>query len=197
MGDDGVCAGLGHGPGFRGRRDIDDGEQIHFAGQRDHLELLLHAHAGLLEDLPEHAVHDAMGGEIVHAGEAHVLDLKQPVPHAPAGIGGMHAADDRDFLHDRQHFELAYLHRHRIGVAVSHQTAGGAVAGHAKSARVVNDDQVGATAFDELGADTRAGAGGDDRLTSPECGAEAFDDFFAAIGVSFSGPGIRHGWLRR
>jgi hypothetical protein len=36
------------------------------------------------------------------------------------------------------------------------------MAGHAETARVINDDQVGPAFLDELGADTGAGTGGND-----------------------------------
>ena len=134
-----------------------------------------------------------MGGEIVHAGETHLLSLKQPVPHAPARVRRVHAADHGDFLHDRQHFKLADLHRHGVSVAVSHQAAARAVSGHAEAAGIVNDDEVGPAAFDEFGADARAGAGGDDRLAFAQDGAEPFNDIFAGVGVTLSGPGVGHG----
>jgi hypothetical protein len=103
------------------RRDIDDGEEVHLAGESDHLEFLLDAHAGFLEDLAELAVHDAVGGEIVHAAEAHLLDLAEPVPHAASRVGGVHPADHRDLLDHGQDFEFADLHRDGVGVAVGHQ----------------------------------------------------------------------------
>src|SRR5436309_11632902 len=193
MGDDDVVARFGHGFGFRWRRDIDDGEQIHLARDRDHLEFLFHAHACFFEDLAEQSVHDAVRGKIIHAGEAHVLDLKQPVPHAPARVGGMHAADDGDFPDDGQDLELTDFHRHGVGIAVSHQTARGAVAGHAETSGIVNNDKIGPAAFDELGADAGAGAGGDDGLAFLKRCPKAFKDFFARVRISFSCPGIRHG----
>jgi len=64
------------------------------------------------------------------------------------------------------------------------------VASHAEAARVVNDDQVGPAALDELGADAGAGAGGDDRLAFFQCGTQALDDFLAGVGISFSDPGV-------
>ena len=195
MGDDGIGAGLGHRLGFVRRGDIDNREEVHLAGERDHFEFLFHAHAGFFKDLPKRTVHDAVSGEIVHTGKAHGLHLEQPVPHAPARVGGVNAANDRDFLDDGEHFELADFHRHGVGVAVGHQAAGRAMAGHAKAAGVVDDDEIGAAALDEFGADARAGSGGDDRLAFPERCPEAFDDFFATVRVSFSGPGIGHGWF--
>ena len=115
------------------------------------------------------------------------------MPHAPARVGRVHAANHRDLFHDRQDFKLADFHRHGVGVAVRHQAAGGAMAGHAEAAGVVNDDEVRPAAFDEFCADAGACARGDDRLAFFERGAEALDDLLARVGISFSSPGIWHG----
>ena len=105
----------------------------------------------------------------------------------------MHAADDRDFLDHRQHFVFADLHGDRIGIAIRHQTAGAAVAHHAEAAAVINDDQVRSALFDELRADTRARSSGDDGLTLGQCGLETIHDFLFCVGISDSGPDVRHG----
>ena len=140
MGDDDVGAGLGHGLCFFRRAHVDDGEHLHLAGEGDGLELLLHAHAGLFEDLAELAVDDRVGWEVVNAGEAHVLHLAEPVPHAAARVGGVDAADDRDFFDDREYFVFADLHRDRVGVTVGHHAGGGTVTGHTEAAGVIDDD---------------------------------------------------------
>ena len=75
MRDDAVGAGLGHRLGLLLTADIDDREEIHLAGDGHHLELLLHAHPRLFEDLAEAAVDNAVGGEVVDPTEAHVLHL--------------------------------------------------------------------------------------------------------------------------
>jgi len=67
------------------------------------------------------------------------------------------------------------------------------VSSHAKSSGIVDDDEVAATAFDELGADAGAGARGDDGVALRERGVEALAHFLARVGVSFSGPGVGHG----
>src|SRR5258708_2308383 len=104
----------------------------------------------------------------------------------------MHSANHRRFLDYRQHFILADIHGDRIGVAVSHKPASGTMPGHPKPARVVDDEQVRATTLDELGADASAGARGDNGLPFAQRGMQSFDDFFAAIGVSFSSQWIWH-----
>ena len=145
-----TCAMIASAPAFAistassGVRDIDDAEQVHPARERHHLEFLLHAHAGLFEHPAEVAIDDRVGGKIVHAGEAHLLHLAEPVPHAAPGIGRVHAANHRHFLDDRQHLVFADLHGDRVRVAVGHHSAGRAVAHHAEAAGIVNDDEVGA-----------------------------------------------------
>ncbi len=96
------------------------------------------------------------------------------------------------FLDHGQHFVFADLHGDGVGVAVGHHAGGRAVAHHAEAAGVVDDDEVGAALLDELGADARAGAGGDDGIALLDGAHQAVDDFFAGVGISFSSPGIRH-----
>ncbi len=133
-----------------------------------------------------------MRGKIVHPAEAHFLHLLQPVPHPPARVGGMNAADHGHFLDDRKHFIFADLHGNGVGIAIGHEAAGRAVAAHAEPAGVVNDDEIGAAFLDELRRDAGAGAGRDNGLAPFEGGAESLNDFFARVRVTFSSPGIRH-----
>ena len=138
------------------------------------------------------AVDDGVGGEIIHAGEAHFFDLAEPVPHAATRVGGVDAADDRTFFDDGEHLIFADLHGDGIGVAVGHHAGGGAVAHHAEAAAIIDNDQIGAAFLDELGADAGAGPGSDDGVTLGEGGAEAGTHFFARVRVSFSGPSVGH-----
>jgi len=89
----------------------------------------------------------------------------------------MHAADDRDLFDDGQHLILANLHGDGVGIAIGHEAAGRAVAHHAEAAAVIDDDQVRAAFLDELRADARARACGDDRLALRQRGFETIDDF--------------------
>ena len=138
--------------------------RVHLPGERDHLVFLLHAHAGFLEHLAEVAVDDGVGGKLFTPEKPIVLDLQKPVPHAAARIGGMHAADDGNFLHDGQHFVFADLHGDGVGIAVGHHAAVEPWPAHAEAAGIVDDDQVRAALLDEFGADAGAGARGDDGL---------------------------------
>ena len=198
MGDDGIGTLFGHFDGFFRGADVDDGEEVHATGEADHFELFLDGHAGFFEDAAEVAVDDGVGGEVVDAGEAHVFDFAEPVPHAAAGVGGVDAADDGDILDDREDFVFSDVHGDGIGVAIGHHACGGAVAHHAEAAGVVNDDEVGTAFFDEFGGDAGACAAGDDGLTFGEGGVEAVDNFLPCVGVSDSGPGVGHegGWIK-
>ncbi len=138
------------------------------------------------------AVDDGVRREVVHAGESHLLHLAEPVPHPAPRVGRMHAANDRDFLDDREHLVFSDLHRDRIGVTIRHHAGRRTVAHHAESARVIDDDQISAAFLDELCADARAGAGGDDRLAAVERRAQSFANFFARVRISFSGPRVGH-----
>jgi hypothetical protein len=67
-----------------------------------------------------------------------------------------------------------------------------AVTHHAKAPGIIDDDEVGPAALDELRTDASAGAGGNDGIALLHRRAQAIDDFFACVGISFSSPGIRH-----
>ena len=190
--DDGIGAGFSHLDGFIRRTHVDDGEEIHATGEVHHLVFFLHAHAGLFEHAAEVSVDDGVGGEIVHAGETHLFHLAQPMPHATTGIGRMNAADNRAFFDDRQDFVFTDVHGDGIGVTVGHHAGGGAVAHHAEATAVVDDNEIGAAFFDELGADARAGSGCDNSVVFIERGLQAFANFFAGVGITDSGPGVGH-----
>ena len=104
----------------------------------------------------------------------------------------MYAADDRNLFDHRQHLELANLHRDSVSISISHQPAGRAVACHAKTAGIINDDQVRAAALNELGANAGASARRDEGFAVFQCRAQSLDDFFACVGVTFSSPGVGH-----
>ena len=65
----------------------------------------------------------------------------------------------------------------RVGVAVRHQPGERPAAGHAIAARVVDDDEVDAAGFFELGADAGAGAAADDRLAAFDALSQAGQNF--------------------
>ena len=192
MSDDDIGTRFGHGNGLLGSIDIDDAEEVHASSERDHFKLLLHAHARLFENLAELAIDDAVGGEIVHATEAHVFDLAQPMPHAAAGIGGMDAADHGDFVDDGQHFKFTDLHGDGIRIAIRHETSGRAVTRHAVAAGIVNDDQIRAAFFNELRADARASSSGNDRFAFAKGVVQSIQHLRASVGISNSCPWVRH-----
>ena len=53
-----------------GVEDVGRGQQVERVGRADHVDLEPVAHAGLLEVGAEHAVDQADGREVLHAGEA-------------------------------------------------------------------------------------------------------------------------------
>jgi hypothetical protein len=66
------------------------------------------------------------------------------------------------------------------------------MAAHPKPARVIDNDQVRAAAFDKFGADAGAGSRRYERPPSFEGGSQSFDDLLAAVGITLSGPWIWH-----
>ena len=192
VGDDGISAHLRHLSGLLRRSDINDGEEVHAACQPDHINLLLHTHAGLLQNLPELSIHNGVGGKIVHSAETHVPDLPEKVPHAPPRIAPVHTTDNRDLLHHGKNFKLPDFHRHGIGVAVGHEARGGAVPRHAEATGIIDDNEVSPSFFDKFGADSSAGSCRDNGLPTTQAVLQPFDHFFARVGISFSSPGIRH-----
>src|SRR5215207_9620072 len=114
------------------------------------------------------------------------------MPHPAARITGMNTANYRDLLDHREDFVLSDFHRDSVSIAISHQAAGRAAASHAKASGIIDDDQIGAAFLDEFGADASAGTGSDDWSALFQLAAQAFDDFFSRIRVSFSGPRVGH-----
>lgn len=152
--DDYVCSGFGHGGGFFWCGNVGDGEEVHFAGgELDAVDFLLDTHVCFFERLSELTVDDGMGGEVVDAGEAHVLYLFEEMPHASARVGGVDSADDGDFIDDGEDFEFSDFHGDGVGVAVCHHAGDGACASHAEASGCVDDDEVCAAFFDELCGD--------------------------------------------
>ena len=95
--------------------------------------------------------------------------------HDAKRIGAANAGQDRRVLDDRQHL-AGHVHDDLVGVAVGHHAAEAAAAGHAKPARVVDDDQVDAAGLGALGADAGAGPAADDRLAGRDLGTQTLQD---------------------
>ena len=82
-----VRAGAGHRPRLPFAEDIRRGQEVELSRRANHLDLLLVADAGLLEALAEPAVVQADGGKVLHAREAHSLQLGEEHGHRPERIG--------------------------------------------------------------------------------------------------------------
>ncbi len=104
----------------------------------------------------------------------------------------MDAADDGTFFDHGEYLVFTNLHGDGIGIAVSHHPRGRAMAHHAESTAIIDNDEISAALFDELSADAGAGAGSDNGIALGEGGAETFANFFARVGISFSNPRVRH-----
>ena len=102
----------------------------------------------------EDAVDQADGREVLHAVEAHGLQLAQEHRHDPERIGAADAREHRRVAHDRQHL-ARHVDDDGVGVAVGQEAGEAAAAGHAEAAGVVDDDQVDAAALGELRRDAR------------------------------------------
>jgi hypothetical protein len=85
----------------------------------------------------------------------------------------VHATDHRHFFDDREHFILADVHGDLVRVTVGHKARGGAVTGHPKTTRIVDDDEIGPAALNELRADSRSRAAA--MIGSPRSRAAAGD----------------------
>ena len=144
-------------------------------GHADHVDLVAVAHAGLLEVRTEDPVDEPDGREVLHAGEADLLDLPEEVGHDAERIGAVDAGQHRGVLDDREHL-VGHLHDDGIGVAVGEQPGQGTATGHAEASRVVDDEQVDAAGLGGLRRDTGTGASPDDRPALGDLTAETFQD---------------------
>ena len=158
----------------------------------NHIDLLLHTHSGFFESLAILSVHDGVGGEVVHAGEAHLNDLSEEVPHAATRVGGMNSANDGDFFDDREDFKFPNLHCDGIGITIGHESGCRSGACHAEAPRIVDDDEVGSAFLDEFGRDPGPGAGSNNGLPPGQSVVQAFKHFLSRVGVSHPCPWIRH-----
>ena len=181
VGDDDVGAGAGHGARLVGGEDVGRGQEVEGVGGGDHVDLEAVAHAGLLEGGAHGAVEEADGGEVLHAGEAEVLQLAQEGVEEEEGVGAVDAGEDRGVADDGEHLG-GHLLDDLVGVAEGEEAGGGAAAGHAVAAGVVDDDEVDAAGLLALGREAGAGAAADDGLARGDEGLEALEDLGAGNG---------------
>ena len=130
----------------------------------DRLDLLIVAHAGALQVVAEDTVDETDCRKVLHAAEPDLPQLLQENMLQTERIGPADPGQHRRVLHDRQD-----LGRHfdddAVGVAVRHHAGERTATRHAETARVVDDDQIGAARLGKLGRDAGAGAAADDRPT--------------------------------
>src|SRR5882757_1138670 len=178
VGDDDVGAGVRHRLGLLLVEDVRGGDEVDPVGLADHVDLKGVGHAGLFEVLPEVAVDQAHGREVLHAGEAQIGELPQEARDVAEGVGAADAGQDRGLLDDGQDFG-GHLHDDGVGVAVGHESREGAAACHPVAAGVVDDDEVGAAALGALGRQAGPGAGTDHRAALLDLRAQSREDFLA------------------
>ena len=90
-----VRARLGHRVRLLDREHVRRGEEVLLAGEADHVDLEPVAHARLLEVLPDRAVEQADGGEVLDAAEAEPLELVEEDVHQAERVGAAHAREHR------------------------------------------------------------------------------------------------------
>jgi len=168
---------LSHRHGLVGVEDIRSGQQIQLMRLRNGLDLLVVAHAGGFQVGTEVAVDQADGGEVLDAGESHLLELLEEDGHQPEGIGAVDAGEHRRVLDDRQHLR-GHLDHDGVRVAVGKQAGQRAAACHAVAPRVVDDQQVGAARLGAFRRDARARAAADDGLPCSALGSQSLQRFF-------------------
>ena len=157
-----IRPGFGHEGGLFRVKDIGRGEQVQLIGLAHELDLEPVAHAGLLEVLSELAIIEPDGGEVLDSGEAHLLQLWEKDVHDPEGVGSTNPGQHRSVFHNRQHL-AGHIHHDGVGVSVGKQPGQRAPSCHSKASGVVDDDQVHAALFTELGGDAGACARADNR----------------------------------
>ena len=175
VGHEDVGARPGHVSGLLLVEDVRRGDEIELVGHADHVDLVAVAHAGLLEIRAEDPVDEADGREVLHAGEADLLDLPEEVGHDPERIGAVDAGQHRGALDHGQDL-VGHLHDDGIGVAVGEQPGQGAATGHAEAPRVVDDEQVDAAGLGGLRGDAGARTTADDGPALGDLTTETIQD---------------------
>ena len=147
----------------------------------NHVDLFPEAHVRPFQLHPEPSVDQPHCREVVDARKAQRVELLEQIPHLPHRVGAHHPGDHRHVLDDWQHLALAHILDDLIGIAKGEHPGETAVAGHAVTTGVVDDDQVRAADLGKLGRDAGAGAGSDDWLALSDLGAQAFEYLFSGV----------------
>src|SRR5262249_22506710 len=145
-------------------------EQAKLGCLADHVHFQAVAHVGFFESLPHGAVDETDGGKVLHAAEADRTDIAKEQLHDAERIGAADAGEHGGLAAGGEHFG-GNIKADLVGVAVRHHAAEAAAAGHAKPARVVDDDEVDAPRLRTLGADAGPRPAADDRLPGGDLGS--------------------------
>ncbi len=171
--DEDIGAGIGHVGGVFRIKDVGGGEEIEIMREADHLDFLVVAHIGFFEIGAEDAVDEADRGEILDARESGGFHLREELGHEAHGVCAADAGEDGSFADDGEDF-AGHFHDDGVGIAIGHEAREGAVARHAVSAGIVDDNQIDSARFFAFGADAGACAAADDGFSFSDLSTEAF-----------------------
>ena len=186
VGNDDVCAGLGHCCCLFFIEDIRAGKHVELVSLGNHIYLKAVAHAGFFEVLTERTVDKANSGEVLNAVEALLLKLGQVLLHYAEGVGAAYASEHGGVLHNRQNLG-AHFNNNLVCIAVGKQASKRAAASHAESTRVVDNEDVGTAGLSGFSRDARTSAYTEQDVAFVEGFAEPVEDFCAGQ--------FKHGFL--
>ena len=162
MGDENVCTGFGHGGRFVGVEAIGRCQQVHFSGQPDEIDFQPVAHVRFFKVLPEVAIDQADGGEILNPRKPGGLHFAQKDRHESERIRSAHSGEHGRVLHHRQHL-AGHVHHDGVRITVGHHPGERAATAHAEPAGIVDHDQIDPTGFFELRGQSCPRTAADDR----------------------------------
>ena len=180
---DDVGAGLGHRHRTVLVEHIRRRQQVEVAGDGDHVDLVVVAHARLFEILSKHTVDQSDRREVLHSGKANPLQLRQEDLRHVERIGGIDAGQHRRVLHHRQHF-AGHVDDDLVGIAVRQESGERTPSGHAVATGVVDHDQIDAAGLLPFGRQPGAGSPAHDGHASVDHVAESGRDIPCVMGPS-------------
>ena len=118
-----VCTRVGHPTCLLRIEGVRRRQKIERSCSADHLNLELEAHPGLLEHLAEVAVDHAHRREVLHAGEAELLELAEEARHGAERVGPVDPCEHRRVTDDRQNLG-GHLDDDRVCIPVREESCG-------------------------------------------------------------------------
>src|SRR5437868_7522867 len=117
MWNENISSGLRHSARLIRVKDIGSRQHVQFVCPADHLDLQSEAHARLLQVLPEGAIKETNGREVLHTREAHLLELLQKVRHDSEWICATDSCQYWCVLHYRQYL-ARHLDNNSVGIPI-------------------------------------------------------------------------------